>query len=81
MLITNIIWVNGWVYHRFFENGILIAEIMVREDCPLMVNEVIGDIRRAQNMAARYGTIPEDSYGEDLYVREVSKGGSQEKLL
>ena len=81
MLLTNIIWVNGWVYNRFFEDGVLIAEIMVKDNCPLTVNEVIGDFRRAQDMAARYGTISPNTYGEDLYVREISKGGSQEKLF
>lgn len=81
MLLTNVIWVNGWVYNRFFEDGVLIAEIMVRDNCPLMINDIVSDFRRAQNMAARYGTFPKDSYGEDLYVREISKGGSQEKLL
>ena len=81
MLLTNVIRVNDWVYYRFFDNGILIAEMMLKHDTKLSVKEVIDDYRRAIDMAARYGTISPNPYGEDLYVGEVSKGGSTEKLL
>lgn len=81
MLITNVIWVNGWIYNRFFEDGVLIAEIMVPDDTKLSVKDVIDDFRKATDLASRYGTVSQDTIGENLYVREISKGGSKEKLL
>jgi hypothetical protein len=81
MFLINVIRVNDWVYNRFFDNGVMIAEIMVHKDNELTVKEIIDDVRGAMDLAARYGTVSEDPYGEDLYVREVSKGGSKEELF
>lgn len=81
MFLINVIKVNDWIYNRFFDDGVMIAEIMVHKDNELTVKEIVNDIRGAMDLAARYGTVSQDTYGENLYVREVSKGGSKEKLL
>jgi len=77
---TDVIWINGWLIYRVFEDGCLVSELMERGG-KHTIKEISDDIRRAEVVAARYGSLSKDTDGKNLYDRAEDEGGGTQKFF
>ena len=78
---TDVIYIGGWVIYRIYEDGCLTNELMEKDDFRHALKDLVNDIRRAEDMANRYGSFPKTAYGKNLYVGKEGQGWSKTELL